>query len=128
MVDLPSPAPPDKELMDQAHAGQQGEALKKKLGLTDDQAGKLKALHANNREKTQAIRENQSLTKEQRREQMMALRTSQEQEMKNILTPDQYTQFVQMREQGKEKMKKMRKADKKDWKRMKGNLPDNNEN
>ncbi len=105
------PVPADKPewKKGEGHNGHRGEGLKKKLGLTDDQAAKLKALHASHKSKTQAIRENTSLTKDQRKAQMAEVKAAQDQEIKGILTADQYTQYTQMLATGKEKMKGKRK-------------------
>ncbi len=102
------PVPADRTMAEAGHGGHRGEGLKKKLGLTDDQAAKIKALHESQKAKHQAIRDNASLTKDQRKAQMAELRAAQDQEIKGILTPAQYTQYTQMLADGKEKMKEKR--------------------
>ena len=68
-------------------------ALKESLKLTDEQAEKLKAVFAKNQEKTKAIRENQSLSQEDRRAKMREANDALEAEVKPILTPEQQTKW-----------------------------------
>ena len=103
-----TPVPPEKTWTKGDGGGHRGEGLKKKLGLTDDQAAKLKATHADFKAQGAAIRANTSLSKDDRKSQMAALKTSRDQAIQGILTPTQFTQYTQMLEQGKEKMKEKR--------------------
>lgn len=79
---------------DFAHKGGQArgkgfEQMKTKLGLTDDQSAKLKANREAFHTKAKAIRENTSLTDEQKKEQVKALAQQNRESMKSILTPEQ---------------------------------------
>ncbi|HUS20125.1 MAG TPA: Spy/CpxP family protein refolding chaperone [Terriglobales bacterium] len=76
------------------------------LGLTEAQKTQLKALHEQERTKAQELRVNTSLTKEQKMEQMKALRESSQSQMKSILTPEQQTKFETMKQNRKEHMGK----------------------
>ena len=63
--------------------------MKTRLNLTDDQAAQLKQSRSGMAEKMKAIRENQSLTDVQRKEQVQELRKKQQESLKTILTEDQ---------------------------------------
>jgi Spy/CpxP family protein refolding chaperone len=57
------------------------------------------------RPKMQAIRTNASLTNEQKKEQLKALRESIRAQMKSILTPEQFEQLQKAKAEWKEKRK-----------------------
>ncbi len=99
--------PPDK-MMKGEYGGHRGESLMKKLGLTADQGAKMKTAHSDYKTQSEAIRANTSLSKADRKTQMKALKTSREQTIQGILTPAQYTQYMQMIADGKQKMKEKR--------------------
>jgi Spy/CpxP family protein refolding chaperone len=63
--------------------------MKTNLNLTDEQVTKLKAQQAANRSKAEQIKNNQSLSREQKKEQMMALKTQAKEQHNKILTPEQ---------------------------------------
>lgn len=73
------------------------EELKTQLNLTDDQVAKIKAGSESFRQRAQAIRENQSLTDDQRKQQMETLRKEREANLKSYLTADQIAKFDQLR-------------------------------
>lgn len=89
-----------------------GNDMKEKLGLTNDQAEKLKAHNQVTHSKIKAIQDNQSLSMEQKKEQMKAVKEASKTQRKNILTAEQL-----------KKMQEMKKDNKamKGNKRMKGN-------
>lgn len=66
-----------------------GEKMKAELGLTADQSAKMEFNRKEMGEKMREIRENKSLTDEQRKEQMRELQKKQKENMKSILTPEQ---------------------------------------
>lgn len=65
------------------------EQMKAKLGLSDDQAAKLKASREGFRDKIKAIHSDNKLSADQKKEQMKALAQQQRESMKAILTPEQ---------------------------------------
>jgi Spy/CpxP family protein refolding chaperone len=71
------------------------ERLRLDLRLTDDQVAQIKTGQQNLRNQAQAIHENDNLLPQEKREQMKALMTTRNDNMKTILTPDQYTKFQQ---------------------------------
>ena len=73
------------------------ERLRLQLNLTDDQVARLKTGQQNLRNQAEAIRDNDNLLPQEKREQMKALMTTRNDNFKTILTPDQYTKFQQMR-------------------------------
>lgn len=75
----------------------QAEFLSKKLNLTADQTAKLTPIFADRDQKFQALMQDQSLTPQQRHEQMRAIHQSTEQQLATVLTPDQLQQFKAMR-------------------------------
>lgn len=68
-------------------------AMKESLKLTDDQVAKLKPIFAKNAEKSKAIREDQSLSQEDRRAKMQELFKSLDEELKPVLTPEQQAKY-----------------------------------
>ena len=99
---------PADKMMNGKHGGHRGDGMLKKLGLTADQAAKMKTAHSDFKTQSEAIRSNTSLSKADRRTQMEALKTSREQTIQGIMTPTQFTQYKQMIADGKEKMKEKR--------------------
>lgn len=67
------------------------------LKLTDEQRTKLKTALEAQGEKLRALRADESLTQEQRREKAMEIRAELNKQMKEILTEEQYKQWQQMR-------------------------------
>ncbi len=71
--------------------------MKTNLNLTDEQVTKLKAQQAANRSKAEQIKNNESLSREQKREQMMALKTQAKEQHNKILTPEQLKKKEEMK-------------------------------
>jgi Spy/CpxP family protein refolding chaperone len=74
-----------REAMDK----QRGEKMKAHLGLSDAQSAKMEANRKEMGEKMKAIRENKSLSEEQKKEQMKELHKKQKENMKSVLTEEQ---------------------------------------
>ena len=68
-------------------------ALKETLKLTDEQVEKVKPIFAKNQEKSRALREDQNLSREDRRAKMQELNKALEDELKPILTPEQQAKY-----------------------------------
>jgi len=73
--------------------------MKIKLGLSDAQAGQLKEARTNMAAKIRSIHTDNSLTQDQKREQIKSLVMQQKDQLKTILTPAQLEQLQQMRSQ-----------------------------
>jgi len=81
--------------------GQRGEAMKEKLGLTNEQAAKLKAHNEATHDKIKAIQDNQNLTMDQKKTQIKAVKDASKAERKNILTAEQIQRMDEMKKEGK---------------------------
>jgi Spy/CpxP family protein refolding chaperone len=79
----------DRTAKHQADREKRGQEMKTRLGLTDDQSAKLKKSHTDMADKMKAIRENSSLTDDQRKDEMKKLKDQQHENLKSILTADQ---------------------------------------
>ena len=77
------------------------EKLAEKLNLTDAQKGQIKTIFQTERPKIKAIRENTTLTPEDKKEQLKAERKDMMSQVKAILTPDQLAQLKAMRREHK---------------------------
>ena len=71
--------------------------MKTKIGLTDAQVSQMKQLREANQVKMKALRENQSLSRVQRQEQMMAMKETMKEQRKKIFTPDQLKKMEEMK-------------------------------
>jgi Spy/CpxP family protein refolding chaperone len=77
--------------------------MKTKLGLTDEQVAQIKAQHDAIREKIISIRENDSLTREQKQAQLSSIKSEGKDGFKKILTPDQLNKLEQLKKARMEK-------------------------
>jgi Spy/CpxP family protein refolding chaperone len=75
--------------------------MKTELGLSDEQAAKLEKSRAGVAADMKAIRDNKSLTDEQKREQMKELGKKQKENMKSVLTEEQ---MKKLKESGHKRM------------------------
>lgn len=73
----------------QAQGAARLEKMKLAAGLSDDQVNRIKASQAGTQEKLKALRENTSIGREQKREQMKALLKTQQESTSSILTEEQ---------------------------------------
>ena len=72
------------------------------LNLSPDQKDRMAKMRENYKAQFQAIKDNNSLTEEQRKEQMKALKLKQHQEMKSILTKEQAQKMLSNKKPRKE--------------------------
>jgi Spy/CpxP family protein refolding chaperone len=102
--DAPPPPPPpaqnggggDMMARMQAREAAQLQALTTQLSLTDAQQASVKQIFADRDAKMSALFSNQSLSQDDRRSQMMAMRTDSNSKIRALLTPDQQTKFDAM--------------------------------
>ncbi|MFT4093136.1 MAG: hypothetical protein QM640_05815 [Niabella sp.] len=100
--DTDAPPPPPKEKKEGGdRKGPGGMKMYEDLNLTQEQKDKIKAIEDENRPKLQAIRQDASLSDDDKRSKSMELRKAQKEKIDEILTPEQKTKLD-------EKMKKMR--------------------
>jgi len=79
-------------------AEEQIKALKESLKLNDEQVEKLKPVFAKLQEKQKALRDDTSVSQEDRRTKMRELYQGLEEELKPILTPEQLAKWKEERE------------------------------
>lgn len=91
----------DPAAMQERRAQHMAEAL----GLSADQQAKIKAIHEQERAQIEALRADQSLSREQKMEKRKALRESTVQQVDAVLTPEQRPKAQAMREKARERMK-----------------------
>jgi Spy/CpxP family protein refolding chaperone len=71
--------------------------MRTNLGLSDEQVSKLKAQRSTTMAKAEKIKTNESLSREQKKEQMMALKAEIKDQHNKILTPEQLKKKEEMR-------------------------------
>ncbi len=100
-------------------ANSSAQRIKTKLGLDDAQTTKIHDINLGIAQKNDAIRENTSLTREQKMSQLRENQNSRNAQYKEVLTTDQYAKYEAWE---KEKRKKMeaKRAEKQDAKGGKG--------
>ena len=79
--------------------GERGEKFAKELNLTPDQQAELKTIRENIRQQAQAIKNDSSLSADQKKAKFKELRKSSHEQMMAKLTPDQQTKFKEMRKE-----------------------------
>jgi periplasmic protein CpxP/Spy len=88
----------------QMHQGQHAsrlEWLSKELSLTEEQKAKLKPILEDEGKQMRAVREDTSLTQDQRREKMKQLHETTDSKINDILTPEQQKKFADLKAQQK---------------------------
>ena len=76
--------------------------MAKKLGLSQDQTGKLEPILADRRAKMQALKADTTLTPDQKMAQRKAIQNDTRTQMGTVLTPEQMTNLRQMRHEAKQ--------------------------
>ena len=84
--------------------------LSEKLNLTDDQKAKLKPILQDQMQQMKAVREDSSLSQEQKHAKMKSIHESFNDQINAVLTPDQQAKFKQMRQEQMEKHKGMKEG------------------
>jgi len=77
------------------------EQMKKDLNLTDDQVNALKKNHEAMDQKFKAIRDDKSLTEDQKKAEVKKFKQDQHESLKSILTPEQLQKLEQQKHQHK---------------------------
>ncbi|OQP61027.1 hypothetical protein A3860_04725 [Niastella vici] len=77
------------------------EQMKKDLNLTDDQVNALKKNHEAMEQKFKAIRDDKSLTEDQKKAEVKKFKQEQHDNLKSILTPEQLQKLEQQKQQHK---------------------------
>ena len=79
--------------------GERGEKFAKELNLTPEQQADLKSIRENMKQQAQAIKNDSSLTPDQKKAKFKELRKSSHEQMMAKLTPDQQTKFKEMKKE-----------------------------
>jgi Spy/CpxP family protein refolding chaperone len=87
----------DRKVKNEERYAKRMDKMKTNLGLSDEQVTKLKTQRANMHAKAEKIRNNQSLSREQKKEQMMALKAEAKEQHSKILTAEQMNKMKEMR-------------------------------
>jgi Spy/CpxP family protein refolding chaperone len=77
--------------------------MKEKLSLTDDQASSIKAILEDQKTKIEAVRADDSLPKEQKKEKVKAIMTETRTKVDAVLTPEQKAKADEARKKREEK-------------------------
>ena len=85
--------------------GRQLEMLTQKLNLTADQQVKVKAIDEDTGKQMMALRNDTSLSQDDRRAKMMDIRKSSQDKIRAVLTDDQKTKYDALQAEMRERMK-----------------------
>ena len=88
--------------------GDRMEKMQSELGLTSDQIARMKADRESFKAKADAIKNNTSLTDQQKKDQFMQLRKEREESFKSFLNPDQIKKLEEMKSKRSEEWKTKR--------------------
>ena len=89
----------DRQKLHEDMARVRMDRMKLRLGLSDEQTAKLEKNRQELSGKIKAIRENNNLTEEKKREEIKSLMKQHKESMKSVLTEDQLNKLKQMKEQ-----------------------------
>lgn len=90
---------------------ERGEKFAQELNLTDDQKVALKSIRENEKQQAQAIKNDSSLTADQKKAKFKELRKTSREQMMAKLTPDQQQKFKEMRKEHRGHGRHGRKAE-----------------
>ena len=79
--------------------GERGEKFAQKLNLTPDQQAEIKSIRENMKQQAQAIKNDSSLTADQKKAKFKELRQSTHEQMMAKLNPDQQAKFKEMQKE-----------------------------
>jgi len=94
-----------KSAHSEMHHGQRGSSLEwlsKELNLTDDQKAKVRPILEDEGKQMKAVREDSSLSQEQKHDKMRQIHEAAHSQINELLTPEQQQKFAQLKEQHKE--------------------------
>lgn len=87
----------ERKAKKEEHYTKRLDKMKTTLSLTDDQVVKLKSQRAATMAKAEKIKNNESLSREQKKEQMMALKAEAKEQHNKIFTPEQLKKKEEMK-------------------------------
>ena len=91
-------------------ADQHLQMLSEKLNLTDDQKAKLQPILQDNMQQIKTVREDSSLSQEQKHAKLKSIHDSMHEQINAVLTPEQQAKFKQMRQEQMEKHQGMKEG------------------
>lgn len=86
------------------HRGMGFQKMSQKLNLSQSQQDQFKTVFQQSQEQAKAIRNDASLTADQKKEKLEALHQNTKTQVNGLLTPDQQKQFAEMKAEGKQRM------------------------
>jgi periplasmic protein CpxP/Spy len=90
----------------EAAAGQKRESWKILLGLTPEQDAKMKAIGKAYKESTEAVKNDATADKDQKKAKLADLKKTNEADLKALLSADQFTKYGEIQKQRKEEKAK----------------------
>ena len=93
----------DRKAKHEEHFAKHLDKMKTELGLTDAQVTQMKSQRESMQTKFKALMENESLTREQKRDQFQALKAEAKEQHKKIFTPEQLKKMEEMKKKHSEK-------------------------
>ena len=87
----------DREAKHEMEAAKRLDKMKTNLNLSDDQMAKINAARQATHTQLKAIKENDQLSRTQKREQFIALKEQNKNSFKSILTPEQFGKLEEMK-------------------------------
>jgi len=78
-------------------SGNRADDMKKELSLSDDQYSKVQAINKNFGERLKTLRSDSTMSKETARVELKKIRDEKNNEIKGVLTPDQYNKWISMK-------------------------------
>ena len=101
--------PTDKK---EAVVGQKRESWKNLLGLTPEQDAKMKEIGKANKEKTEALKNDATMDKADKKAKSAELKQANEADLKAVLSADQFTKYTEIQKQRKEEKEKAKQGEK----------------
>ena len=89
-------------------AERQTENLTRQLGLTPDQAAKVERILQAQRQEAQALRQQSGGDRRALAQSLKAGRAKYDEQLRAVLSPDQYTKYNQLRDERREQMRERR--------------------
>jgi Spy/CpxP family protein refolding chaperone len=102
----PQTSPQGHEAMGAASPEAHLQMLSEKLNLTEDQKAKLKPIFQDQAQQMKAVRDDPSLTPEQKAAKKKAIHETMHDQINAVLTPEQQEKFKEMKREGMEKHKR----------------------
>jgi Spy/CpxP family protein refolding chaperone len=93
----------DNQAQRELMAAKKIDKLKTKLNLSDEQVAAIKANRQSQQAKVEAIMQNDSLSRIDKKEQLMTIKEANKDSLKTVLTADQYAKWQDLRKQEMEK-------------------------